>query len=285
MSKKKNISTDNIPKTIIYTSKLLQFLSTNLTVKFAKKLFTTPIKHKLPKRELEMESNSSQELIHVPSINKEIMVYHYGNSNKKVMLVHGWSGRGTQLVKIADKLLELDYSTISFDAPAHGKSSSNTTLMTEFIASILELEKLYGPFDFIIGHSLGGMSTLNAIKRGLKVKKAVIIGSGDSVNDILFDFVNRLELNNKIAIKMRESFEEEHQMDMESFSAYIAAKDVKVPVLVVHDKDDEDVPYSASENIHKHLNNSELLLTENLGHRKILGDKEVINLIADFISN
>ena len=285
MSNKKNISTDNIPKAIIYTSKLLQFLSTDLTVKFAKKLFTTPIKHKLPKRELGMESNSVQELIMIPTINKKIMTYKYGNSDKKVILVHGWSGRGTQLVKIADKLLELGYSTISFDAPAHGKSSSNTTLMTEFIASILELEKLYGPFDFIIGHSLGGMSTLNAIKRGLKVKKAVIIGSGDSVNDILFDFVNRLELNNKIAIKMRESFENEYQMDMESFSAYVAAKDVKVPVLVVHDKDDEDVPYSASENIHKHLDNSELLLTENLGHRKILGDKEVINLVADFISN
>ena len=232
-----------------------------------------------------MESNSVQELIMIPSINKKIMTYKYGNSDKKVILVHGWSGRGTQLVKIADKLLELGYSTISFDAPAHGKSPTNTTLMTEFIASILELEKLYGQFEYIVGHSLGGMSTLNAIKQGLKVKKAVIIGSGDSVNDILFDFVNRLELNKKIAIKMRESFESEYEMNMESFSAYIAAKDVKVPVLVVHDKHDEDVPYSASENIHKHLDNSELLLTENLGHRKILGDKEVINLVADFISN
>lgn len=283
MPKNKNISSDNIPKPIIYTAQLLQSISTSLTVKFAKKLFTTPIKYKIPKRELEMDTNSKQELIFIPTINKKIMVYHYGKSNKRVILIHGWSGRGTQLVKIADKLLELGYSTISFDAPAHGKSPGNCTLMTEFIASILELEKLYGQFQYIVGHSLGGMSTLNAIKQGLNIKKAVIIGSGDSVNDILFDFVNRLELNKKIAIKMRESFEKEYQMDMESFSAYVAAKDVNVPILVIHDKHDEDVPYSASENIHKHLENSELHLTENLGHRKILGDKEVINKIADFI--
>lgn len=284
MTKKKNISSDNIPKIILYTGQFLQFISTDLAVKYAKKLFITPIRYKLPKRELEMEFNASQELIDIPAINKKIMVYQYGKSEKKVLLVHGWSGRGTQLVKIADKFIELGYSTVSFDAPAHGKSPSKTTLMTEFIASILELEKLYGPFEFIIGHSLGGMSTLNAIKQGLKVKKAVIIGSGDSVNDILFDFVNKLKLKNNIAVKMRESFEKEHQMNMESFSAYVAAKDVKVPVLVVHDKQDEDVPYSASENIHKHLDNSELLLTENLGHRKILGDKEVINAIVEFIS-
>lgn len=285
MSKKKNISSDNIPKAIIFTAKTLQFISTDLTVKFAKKLFTTPIKHKLPKRELEMEANSIQEFVEIPSLNKKIRVYHYGNSNKKVLLVHGWSGRGTQLVKIADKLLELGYSTISFDAPAHGKSPGNSTLMTEFIASILELEKKFGPFEYIVGHSLGGMSTLNAIKQGLKIKKAVIIGSGDSVNDILHDFVSKLELNKNIAIKMKDSFEKEYLMNMESFSAYVAAKDVKVPVLVIHDKQDEDVPYSASENIHKHLDNSELLLTENLGHRKILGDKEVINNIVKFISN
>lgn len=285
MTKNKKSNSDNIPKPIIYTAQFLEFISTHLAVKFAKKLFTSPIKHKIPKREFEMDKNAKQKLVFIPAIKKEIMVYEYGNSDKKVILVHGWSGRGTQLVKIADKLLELGFSTISFDAPAHGKSPGKTTLMTEFIESILELEKQFGKFEYIIGHSLGGMSTLNAIKNGLKVKKAVIVGSGDSVNDILFDFVNRLKLKSKIAVKMRESFENEYQMNMESFSAYVAAKNVNIPVLVIHDKQDEDVPYTASENIHKHLENSKLLLTENLGHRKILGDKEVINQIAQFINN
>lgn len=285
MSKNKKGNNDNIPKIILYTAKLLELISTKLVVTFSNRLFTTPIKHKIPKREFDMDKNSTQNLIFIPSIKKEIMVYEYGKSNKKVILVHGWSGRGTQLVKIADKLLDLGYSTISFDAPAHGKSPGKTTLMTEFIESILELEKQYGSFEYIIGHSLGGMSTLNAIKRGLNVKKAVIIGSGDSVNDILFDFVNRLKLKSKIAVKMRESFESEYQMDMESFSGNIAAKDVKVPVLVIHDKNDEDVPYTASENIHKNLKNSKLLLTKELGHRKVLGDAKVIESIKNFIND
>lgn len=285
MSKNKKGNNDNIPKIILYTAKLLELISTKLVVTFSNRLFTTPIKHKIPKREFDMDKNSIQNLIFIPSIKKEIMVYEYGKNNKKVILVHGWSGRGTQLVKIADKLLELGYSTISFDAPAHGKSPGKTTLMTEFIESILELEKQYGSFEYIIGHSLGGMSTLNSIKRGLNVKKAVIIGSGDSVNDILFDFVNRLKLKSKIAVKMRESFETEYQMDMESFSGNIAAKDVKVPVLVIHDKNDEDVPYTASENIHKNLKNSKLLLTKELGHRKVLGDAKVIESIKNFIND
>ncbi len=284
MSKRqKNISSDSIPKIILLIAKILQTISTPLTVKFAKKIFTTPIKYKIPKREFEMDKNSIQKLVYIPEISKKIMVYKYGNGIKKALLVHGWSGRGTQLVKIADQLTQMGYTTISFDAPAHGKSPGNETLMIEFIASILELEKEYGKFDIAIGHSLGGMSVLNSIKKGLKIEKAIIIGSGDSINDILLDFVKKLNLEPKIADLMRLSFETTFKESMENYSGSNAAKDVNVPILVIHDKDDHDVPYTASENIHKTLKNSELLLTKSLGHRKILGNENVILKIKDFI--
>ena len=285
MSKRqKSTSSETIPKFILTIANLLQKTSIPLTVLFAKKLFTTPIKHKIPKREHEMDKNTKQELILIPKINKKIMVYHYGNSPKKVLLVHGWSGRGTQLVKIADKLIELGYSTISFDAPAHGKSPGKTTLMPEFIASIIELEHSYGPFEYVVGHSLGGMSILNAIKDGLQVKKAVLIGSGDSVNDIVHDFVLKLKLKPIIATRMKASFEKNNNMEMESFSANVAARKIaNTPTLIIHDINDSDVPYAASENIHKYLKQSELVLTKGLGHRKILGDKNVIDKIVDFL--
>lgn len=281
LKRTKNVS--EIPVGIKYTAKALQAISTTLTVAFAKTLFTTPIKYKLPKRESEMDKNSTQEFLHIPSIDKKIMTYSYGNSPKKVLLVHGWSGRGTQLVKIADKMLEMGYSTISFDAPAHGKSPGKQTLMIEFIASILEIDKKYGPFEFAIGHSLGSMSILNAVKQGLQVKKLVLVGSGDSVNDIVSDFIKKLELKPLIGEKMKTIFEKKYNEEMENYSSYKAAENISIPALVIHDKDDEDVPYTAGENIHKHLKNSKLILTKELGHRKILGDKKVIQEIANFL--
>ncbi|RKS20569.1 pimeloyl-ACP methyl ester carboxylesterase [Flavobacterium endophyticum] len=272
-----------IPKSILITAKLLEVTSSKLAMKFAAKLFTSPVKYKLPKREIEMDKNSLQQNVTISSIEKEIVVYSYGKSDKKVLLVHGWSGRGTQLVKIADEMLKLGYTTISFDAPAHGKSPGKTSNMTEFIASILELEKNFGPFEFAIGHSLGGMSILNSIKRGLKVKKAVIIGSGDIVEDIMDDFVEKLGMNIAISKKMKASFEKKIGETMDSFSAYVAAKEVSIPVLVLHDKDDEDVPVKAAYHINENLKESELVITEGLGHRKILGDAKVIKKITDFL--
>lgn len=285
MSKNKEIQaqTLKIPKVILITAKFLEVISTKLVVKFAAKLFTTPIKHKIPKREFHMDKESVQETVFVPTINKEIVIYNYGKSEKKILLVHGWSGRGTQLVKIADELLNLGYSTISFDAPAHGKSKGNSSIMIEFIASILELEKQFGPFEFAIGHSLGGMSILNAIRQNLKIKKAVIIGSGDIIQDIIDDFVNKLKLKTEIGIKLRDYFEKKYNSKMDYYSASNAAKEVTIPVLVIHDENDDDVNVKAAYNIIENLKNSELMITKNLGHRKILGNTEVIKRIAEYI--
>jgi pimeloyl-ACP methyl ester carboxylesterase len=198
-------------------------------------------------------------------------------------LVHGWSGRGTQLFKIADELLEQGYSTVSFDAPAHGKSKGTTTIMSEFIASILEIEKQFGPFEIAIGHSLGGMSVLNAIKDGFKVEKAIIIGSGDIIQDILDEFTSKLGLRKEISNHLRDAFENKYQVIMDDFSAYRAAQKINIPVLVIHDNDDPEVSVKAGKHIYENLKNGSLFLTDGLGHRKILGNQNVIRKILEFI--
>ncbi|MES2747677.1 MAG: alpha/beta hydrolase [Bacteroidota bacterium] len=285
MTKNKELRSQSlkIPKLILVTAKLLEFISPKLATIFAAKLFTTPIKHKIPKREYQMDNESVQKTVHIPSINKEIVVYFYGKSDKKILLVHGWSGRGTQLVKIADEVLKLGYTIISFDAPAHGKSKGNATLMPEFIESIIELEKQFGPFEYAIGHSLGGMSILNAIKDGLKIKKAVIIGTADIIQDIIDDFITKLQLKPSLGLQLKDYFERKFNTEMDSYSASRVAKSIAIPILIIHDELDEDVPVKAAQHIHENLKNSELIITKGLGHRKILGNEAIIENILTFI--
>jgi pimeloyl-ACP methyl ester carboxylesterase len=259
-------------------------ISPKLATSFAIKLFITPLKHTIPKRELHMETTSKQTFINLPTLNKKIVVYEYGESTKKILLVHGWSGRGTQLVKIADELVKTGFSTVSFDAPAHGKSSGKSTIMTEFITSILVLEKKFGPFDAAIGHSLGGMALLNAVKNNLQIKRLVIIGSGDKVPDIVDSFVAKLELQPKISNLMQNRFEKKYGVKMNAFDASFAAKEVVIPTLVIHDENDNEIPLSASKNIFQNLINGQLLITKGLGHRKILGDISVIKSTLQFLT-
>lgn len=285
MTKKTSKHTESlkIPELILQTSKFIAYFSSKLVTLFAAKLFTSPLKHKIPKRELEMDRKSIQKRIEIPSINKKVVLYQYGKSSKKILLVHGWSGRGTQLFKIADELVKAGYSTISFDAPAHGKSPGRTTIMSEFVATILEIEKQFGTFDAAVGHSLGGMSLLNAVKKGFKINHLAVIGSGDIVQDILDDFVTKLELKPNISSKLREHFEKKYGQEMDSYSGYKSAMEIDIPVLVIHDKNDPEVAVTAGINIYNHLKNGTLYLTEGLGHRKILGDPAVIDKVVQFV--
>ncbi len=281
--KKRRPANIKVPASIIVAARFLSLISAKVTVLFAARLFTTPIRHKIPKRELEMERSSRKEYIPVPDIGKNIAVYHYGESEHKVLLVHGWSGRGTQLFKIADALLLAGFSTVSFDAPAHGKSDGVTTLMPEFVSSITEIDKKFGPFTAAVGHSLGGMSLLNAVSRGFSVQCLVTIGSGDKVGDIITDFISKLRLDNKYVDLMTGHFERNTLEVMDDYSAYYAAQHIDIPVLVIHDEKDLEVPVAAAINIHRHLRNGQLLVTQGLGHRKILGDGQVISKTIAFI--
>ncbi len=277
------INVPKIPSTIIYIGKFLQFICPPIATKYVIKLFRTPIRHKTPDREKMMAKSAQKEMVLIPNLDKEVMVYTYGYSKRKVLLIHGWSGRGTQLYKIADKLLENGFMTISFDAPAHGKSKSNSTMMTEFIATAMHLEKKYGPFEFAVGHSLGGMAVLNSVKKGLNINKAVTIGAGDIITDIIIHFVNKLQLKPNMVIKMKKAFHKKFGEDIDNYSASVAAKNVTIPILVVHDSQDKEVGVSCAYNIRQNLKNGEILITNGLGHTRILKDNQVVNRIIEFI--
>lgn len=273
-----------IPKSILLTGKTLQLLVPPLAIKFAIKLFKTPIRFKTPEREKMMAKSAKKELLFIPELNKEVMIYTYGYSKRKVLLVHGWSGRGTQLYNIADKLLENGFMTISFDAPAHGKSAGKTTMITEFIAVVKYLEAKQGPFEYAIGHSLGGMTVLNNIKQGLNIKKAVIIGAGDMIIDIIKVFVKKIELKPKVVSKIKQHFYTKFGEDIDNYSGSVAAKKVKIPVLIIHDTEDKEVPVSCAYNIRKNLDFGEILITNGLGHTRILKDTNVVSRIEQFIT-
>ena len=282
----KNIAASQVPKNILRTSKTLQFLSPKLASIFASKIFTTPVKHKLPNREASMYQDATKTPIIVPEIKKEVVVYQYGNttlSQKKILLVHGWSGRGTQLFKFADAFVAQGYSVISFDAPGHGDAKANTAILTDFIASILYIQQQYGPFEVALGHSLGGMAMLNSVPRGLNVSKMAVIGSADVVKDVIDEFIAAIGLKGKIATIMEKLFEKRTKTPMAEYSSYISAQKILIPVLVIHDENDAEVSIDCAYNISENLINGDLYVTKGLGHRKILGSVEVVNKAVQFL--
>jgi hypothetical protein len=272
-----------IPKTVSYFAKTLELISIRLASFFGIRLFITPVNFPIPKREQYMLKSAQKKRLHIPEIKKEIEILSYGYSKKKVLLVHGWSGRSTQLFAFADKLLENGYMVISFDGPAHGKSTGRTTMMPEFLKTIEKINTTFGPFEAAIGHSFGATSLYNAAATFLDIKTFIAIGSGDRISDIISNFAKNLYLKEKSAKKIQLGLEKKWMIHIDDFSSSSVAKKIKIPVLVVHDIIDGDVPVSCAYRIRQNLEKGSLFITNGLGHTKILRNNEVINKSIKFI--
>jgi len=272
-----------IPKPVSYFAKILELISSRFASFFGIRLFITPVNFPIPKREQYMLKSAQKKRLHIPEIKKEIEILSYGYSKKKVLLVHGWSGRSTQLFAFADKLLENGYMVISFDGPAHGKSTGKTTMMPEFLKTIQKINTTFGPFEAAIGHSFGATSLYNAAATFLDIKTFIAIGSGDRISDIISNFVKNLYLNEKSAKKIQLGLEKKWMIHVDDFSSSTVAKKIKIPVLVVHDIIDGDVPVSCAYRIRQNLEKGSLLITNGLGHTKILRNNEIVHKSIKFI--
>ena len=285
MENKRNTSPVlRIPILIRFGVWLSQQLSTSLATQVALYLFFRPQRFKRPVREQEMHEHALQTSCYVPEIDKVVQVFRFAGKGAKVLLLHGWSGRGTQLFAFADELRKSNAEVVTFDMPAHGQSLGNKTNIVELVACIKEVHAKYGPFDHAIAHSMGSMALLRALRDGIPMKSAAIIGSGDKIRNVFYRFSEQLQFSDKVTDRMMQTVEKQFGMNLESYSSSMSLEHLKMPLLIVHDKDDKETHFAYSKDLHEIANNSELLLTTGLGHHRILRDSKTVQRIIQFIN-
>ena len=273
-----------IPTWIRFGVWLSQQMSTSLATQVALYLFFRPQRFKRPVREQEMHDHSLQTSCYVLEIDKVIQVFRFAGKGAKVLLLHGWSGRGTQLFAFANELRKSNAEIVTFDMPGHGQSKGNKTNIVELVACIKEVYAKYGPFDHAIAHSMGSMALLRALRDGIPMKSAAIIGSGDKIRNVFYRFSEQLQFSDKVTEHMIQTVEKQFGMNLENYSSSMSLEHLKMPLLIVHDKDDKETPFTYSKDLHKIANNSELLWTSGLGHHRILRDSKTVQHIVQFIN-
>ncbi len=246
-------------------------------------LFFSPFRFNRPERELNAFETATRSTINIHS--KEVTLYHWGTQGNPVaVVVHGWSGRATQFHKFIQPLVKKGFQVIGFDAPAHGLSEGKSTNIKEFYEVLTHIEKNMGEIKIGIGHSFGGVSLLYAIKEGLQLENVVMISSPTIGDDILSSFRKKINASKSTDTAMRKMVVQRFNLDFEEITACELIKNVAVKNhLIIHDKNDLEVPYTNAESLHSITKNSELLLTKGLGHTRILRDEKVVKSTLTFI--
>ena len=108
----------------------------------------------------------------------------------KILLVHGWSGRASNMFKIIQKLKQNNFDVYAFDAPAHGKSNGSNTNLPEFITCIESLALKLNPIYALVGHSLGGFASVYCAAKKIKLDKIVLLCPVNSIYQLFETFFN-----------------------------------------------------------------------------------------------
>lgn len=246
----------------------------------AVRLFLTPIK--FPMRDADRKGYDDYKSTTITNDDISFTVYERGEG-PAVMCLHGWSGHAMQFRLLADQLVKDGFKVILIDAPAHGRSSGGRSNLFEFASAFKHvLDTLRDPVA-VIGHSLGAASISFAISEGVKVPAFISMGAPMIAKDILDEFCRRINGSERTAEGIKQRSIKEFGRTFESVAMESTYAAVKCPTLIIHGKQDLDVPFSHAEHLKGMKPDSQMQLFEEMGHRRILKDEKSLAVVLEWV--
>jgi len=260
---------------------VLERVATPLANKLTVFIFFSPMRFKPPEKENEAYEMADKNFI--IAAGKKVQIYVWGEG-PSVLMTHGWSGRGTQFRNFIKPFNKAGYRVVSFDGPAHGKSSGRKTNIIEFLEVIRQLERIYGPFAGAIGHSFGGVANLYAHTQGVNIPKMIMISSPTITDDIINESIRKLNGSPERGTYLKNYILKKFGVPFEEVGALRLIEEVKdTPLLLIHDIEDREVSISHPKVLQKKYPTAHLIKTEGLGHIRILKNTDVIKYCQEFI--
>jgi pimeloyl-ACP methyl ester carboxylesterase len=227
-------------------------------------------------------ASAERETLAVESI--PVAVYSWG-SGPVVLFIHGWSGRGSQGAALVKPLTAAGYRLIAIDAPGHGETPGNRTDILECAAVVRAVSATYGPVHGAITHSFGGMVLAYAMNHGVMVDRVACISAPARVEFLVERFARTLRMPAPVVAGLNQRLEQRFDENIwDLVSADTNARNLAAPALVIHDVDDEGVPWQQGERIAAAWPGARFIRTQGLGHNRILRDPATIKMVVDFIA-
>ena len=253
----------------------------------AERIFLTPPRHRAPERERDLLARARPGTVRVDG--RRIATWTWG-SGPRILLVHGWGGRGGQLGAFVEPLVANGFSVAWFDGPAHGASEGRLATIPEMARALRSVVAALGPVRGIIAHSGGGVVSGWAIRRWLLdgfvdlPEVVALIAPPSDFRGYLERFSDACGLTAGARDRLDRRLTARAGIPPEALDLSRFAGDLPLAALVVHDREDAEVPWADGAAIAEAWPEAELVTTRGLGHRRILRDPAVVARVTAFLT-
>lgn len=262
----------------IYLVGRLSYVFPSWSAKIACRWFLTPPDIAAPEKEKIFLATAQKHL----KING-CALWGYGDSPKRVLLIHGWAGRGAQMRYFVNPLVQLGFEVWLMDAPGHGQSDKVPTNMARFAETILKVAEHFGELQAVIGHSLGGAASVVAVGMGALIQQLVLIGSPAKIEKVFNHFSNKVGLSPRAHLKFYQFVEAEVGLSPETVSPYLIAPKIAAKGLLIYDPEDSEVSFQHALDLEQVWPHVRLERIHKVGHYRILRAPQTIALVQEFL--
>jgi pimeloyl-ACP methyl ester carboxylesterase len=207
---------------------------------------------------------------------KSCKIYHYkwGNSDRKILLSHGWNSKIADFRKMINYFLQQGYQVEGIDMKAHGKSDGDHTALPEIIEVSREYYLNNGPYHMYIGYSIGGLAAglLTAeLPDHMKPKKLVMIAAPPYTTFFFESTVKQYGFRKAIYHRVCNAVEEVYGRSITEFDLRGKEEAFKnVKMIFVYDEDDKTISFDKGLLLKEMFKKGSFIHTKGLGHYKII---------------
>jgi pimeloyl-ACP methyl ester carboxylesterase len=218
----------------------------------------------------------------IPFAGGQISIRSWGDGDI-VLMVHGWSANQSDMFDFVPAITERGYRAVTFDLPAHGESSGKIAGLDHLAAGIIAVGVYLGAVHGVIAHSVGCAATSIAIAEGaLNPARATMLAPPESYEQFARQYGKARGLDHVGVDSMIQSLKDDG-IRVALFSSDLVAK-FEFPGLVIHSADDDIIPITVGQHVAQSWPGCRFVQVEQLGHRGILKDNKVVDLVIDFIA-
>lgn len=263
-----------------------QKLAPPLALRAAYRLFGTPMPPRLVRRRPDWGADWRAETW--PFENASLTTYSPAVAPHApvALLVHGWGGHARQMLPLAEALAQQGLKPVLLELPAHGASAGRTSNLPQFARAIEYAVARIAQQGFelrvLAAHSMGANAAAFAASRGLPVNKLVLIAPPASPREFTRYFAHVFGLTEATRAAMQARVEAREGILMPQFEPEQVGPRVRVPTLVVHDREDGVNRFADGQAYAREIADAQFIATQGLGHRRILKDAQVLGQIAHF---
>lgn len=213
-----------------------------------------------------------------------IATYVWGDpaSQPYALLAHGWSSFGLRFLPWVEGLRALGYAVVTFDQPGHGRSSGRLCTLPEFTATLRAVGRHYGEAALAVGHSLGGAALTLAQDEDWHARRLVLVAPAADMADAAGRYFRLVRLGEHLRETFYDWLLRRTGVSVEQLQVHRHLPALGLPALIVHDLDDEDVPWGEGERYARCWPGARLYTTQGLGHRRVLDAPEVVEAALAF---